>query len=190
MKVPVYFLFLFQLWDSSPTVAQRRNQCQPLVFRNLTKRRYFRRGVHHLIFADPVWGPSCDDNSQITGTPLFNSDLQHNSRTAAFPRISMPPRQVFRARSTLAPSAWQKELQRTIAVSCLHAISQGLLLNVDLLKKKVENSIMSIGILWVVLVMRISYCWQEGTSFSICGTKKKLLLMVQTAPAVNLPPMI
>ena len=42
-----------------------------------------------------------------------------------------------RARSVLAASKWQKEMLRTIAVSCLNKISQGPTLTVNDLKKRI-----------------------------------------------------
>ncbi|KAI2504184.1 hypothetical protein MHU86_10298 [Fragilaria crotonensis] len=82
----------------------------------------------------------------------------------------MPPRQVFRARCALAPSAWQKELQRTIAVSCLDEISQGPLLKVDILKKKMaklyhgdRNVVDSLGYADHLLAGRhqFEYLWEK-----------------------------
>ena len=82
----------------------------------------------------------------------------------------MPPRQVVRARCTLAPSAWQKKLQRTIAVSCLDEISQGPLLKVDVLKKKMtklyhgnRNVVDSLGYADHLLAGRhqFEYLWEK-----------------------------
>ena len=100
----------------------------------------------------------------------------------------MPPRQAFRTRSTLAPSAWQKELQQTIAVSCLDKITQEPLLELEILKKKMakfyhgeRNIAGSLGYTHHLLAGR--------HQFEFLWEKDILLAMAQTAaPVIKIPP--
>ena len=93
---------------------QSMSTCQPLNLRNLRNQKSCLSTNFKRIFA----------SQQFTISPYS----------------AMPPMQDFRGKGTLAPSEWQKELQQTIAVSCLDEISQGPLLKADnILKKKMAK---------------------------------------------------